>query len=198
MKTPAVAVILALAGVPLVLAASCSVNRHSSEFACTTDDQCMDGRICDHGFCVEGEPPCPAGCDDCSFTSMTCQINCNAANPCGSVQCPAGFECSIRCTGPGACATVDCAQGTGCEISCNNAMACGPINCGPGDCLVDCSGSSSCQTVDCASSCGCDVKCNNPMACLSPSCPMGPTQCTRNNELGAPCDSSQQGCNVCQ
>ncbi|HEU4727605.1 MAG TPA: hypothetical protein VFT22_06945 [Kofleriaceae bacterium] len=197
MKVAAVTAMIVLAAVQLLPSSGCSVDRHSSEFACTSDGECADARICDQGFCVEAERACPSPCDDCSFSAMTCQIVCNAANPCGSVQCPAGFACTIRCGNPGACASIDCAQATRCDISCNNAMACGPINCGSGECSVDCSGSESCQAVDCAGSCSCDVKCNNPMACPAPSCPMGPTQCTRNNELGAPCDSSQQGCDSC-
>lgn len=198
MKAAPAVLILAIIELGTLSTTSCSVTRHSSEFACNIDSDCKDNtRTCDQGYCVARNNGCPAPCDSCDLTDMTCRIDCSTSRPCGSVQCPLGFACTIRCSNANACGSIDCVPGASCDISCDGAMACGSINCGFGECSVDCAGTSSCQTIDCFTSCACDVKCNNPLACPPPSCPPGVPSCTRGGAPGATCDSSQDGCDRC-
>jgi hypothetical protein len=51
--------------------------------------------------------------------------------------------------------------------------------------------------IDCAASCSCDVSCSNPAWCPIMACPKALGPCTRQGKDGAPCDSSQPGCDVC-
>jgi len=199
MKPAAIVRVLAVIGLGALPATTCSVDRHSSEFACTSDSDCKDTtRTCDQGYCVErASNNCPSPCTSCDLSNGTCQITCNAGRPCGNVQCPFGFDCTIKCNNANACGSIDCVPGTSCDITCNNGLACGPINCGFGECSVDCNGTSACQTVDCFTSCKCDVKCNSVTDCAPPSCPPGPTFCTQDEIPGATCDSSPDGCDRC-
>lgn len=199
MKAAVVVLVLAIIGLGPLSTTSCSVDRHSSDFTCTSDSDCKDStRTCDRGYCVESSSDgCPSPCTSCDLTDLSCRIDCSASKPCGNVQCPLGFACTIRCSNASACGSIDCAQGASCDISCDGALACGGINCGFGQCSVDCAGTDACQTIDCVTSCACDVRCNNPEACPPPSCPPGLTYCTRGAVPGATCDSSQDGCDRC-
>ena len=198
MKPAVIVAVLALIGLGTL--STCSVHRLSAGFACNSDSDCNDNaRTCDQGFCVERANGCPSPCSDCDPIDKTCLITCSATRPCGSVQCPLGFDCTIKCNNANACSSIDCAQGASCDISCSGPLSCGSINCGSGPCNIDCSGTSSCQTIDCARSCACDVRCNNQMACPPPSCPsgLGLSLCTRGGVAGATCDSSEDGCDLC-
>lgn len=169
--------------------AGCSVHRLSESYTCNSNGDCDDGRTCDRGFCVERQ--CPSQCSQCSNGGRTCRIDCNPGRPCGSVQCPPGFDCTIRCNNAGACGDVDCAEGLGCEIECSGPGSCGAINCGKQACQIDCSGIASCPLIDCVDSCRCDVDCNNATACPAVSCPeLAGTLCTEDRDPGAACDSS--------
>jgi hypothetical protein len=190
-----------LAALGALAIASCAVHRLSEGYVCGNNGDCDSGRICDRGFCVDDESQgqCPSVCSSCNPGQRTCRIECSASRPCGSVECPDGFECTVRCSNAGACGDIDCAPGTGCDIECSGAGSCGAINCGKQACQIDCAGVASCPQIDCVDSCGCDVACNTPLACPSMSCPQVlDTLCTRNGDPGATCDSSYSVvCDTC-
>jgi len=168
----------------------CVVSRKSDHFTCTTDSDCdpTSGRTCDRGYCVL-QGTCPSPCTSCDLTNKTCKIDCTSTKPCGSIQCPVGYDCTIKCTGTGACSNIDCNPGTACDITCTSGMAaCGAINCGPGECIVDCATPSTCGNVDCVTSCSCEVKCNNA-TCPTNSCPLQPAglYCTQDGTAASPC-----------
>ena len=192
MKAAAIILLLAVCAVGSLSMTSCLVSRKSDNFACTTDSDCdpTSGRTCDRGYCVL-QGTCPSPCTSCDLINKTCKIDCTSNKPCGSVQCPAGYDCTIRCSGTSACSNIDCAPGTGCNITCASGMAaCGGINCGPGPCTVDCAGPASCGTVDCVTSCSCTVSCNNASSCPTNSCPpQAPGMyCTQDGTAASPCN----------
>ena len=171
----AVAAIAAIVALGSLSSSSCYVARLSDSYACSSDDQCKDGRTCDQGFCVE--TPCPAECTSCDLPSKICRIDCMQNRACGDVTCPIGYDC---------------------RISCSRAGSCGRITCGPGPCDVTCGGAGACPSVDCRTSCACDVHCNNATACLDMMCPMVvATECTQDGSAGSPCDSSASVCDTC-
>jgi hypothetical protein len=198
----AVLVVLAAAGLAALSVASCSVRRVSDGYVCDPagdSHECQDGRSCVQGFCIEAGTTngCPSPCTTCD-TDHSCRIECTPGKPCGNVQCPAGYDCRIRCNNTGACGTVDCAQAHSCDIDCSGSASCGNINCGMHECAIDCSGAFACPEIDCAASCSCDVSCTGPAACPVPVCPMGSRgPCTQDGSAGAPCDSTEPGCDVC-
>jgi hypothetical protein len=169
------------------LALSCSIDKRSDAFACTTTSECDSGRQCVDGFCVvtggsnapidapkggnpdaPGKPldapgdTCPAQCTTCSVDQKTCNIDCTTTD-CnnGTVMCPPGYACTIACGAQNACQKgIDCQQAKSCDIACSGRDSCQTIECGSGACDVMCSGPRSCsQTVDCGNSCACDVTC---------------------------------------
>ena len=196
-RLAAVLIVLGFAGLA-ALPASCFVHRASDDYACGSDGDCKDGRVCDHGFCVTAaSATCPSPCTSCSVADKTCRVDCNGNTPCGSVQCPAGYDCTIRCNNGSACGDIDCAAGSSCDIACLGGASCGNINCGAAECSIRCSGAGACPSVDCAASCSCDVSCNQSNECPSMSCPRDVGPCTESGSDGTPCDSSQPGCGLC-
>jgi hypothetical protein len=171
----AVVVILAVIALGSLSSTSCFVDRLSDRYTCTSDAQCMDGRTCNNGYCVQS--PCPTACSSCDVAAKICNINCTQNRPCGDVQCPDGYDC---------------------RIDCSRAGSCGRITCGPGPCDISCTGAGACPSIDCTSSCACDVRCNNAVGvCPDVSCPMVlGTACTDSGMAGAPCDSSGV-CDTC-
>lgn len=197
-RIAALAVLIA-AGLAAV-AASCSVHRQSDAFACEDDDDCRSSRVCVDGFCVTraSSQQCPAGCDDCDLDELTCRIVCDGSEPCAAVRCPPGYDCTIRCSTMGACGDIDCAGAHSCDIDCSGPSSCGAINCGAGECEIRCAGAQACPSIDCAASCACDVQCNNPsVACPKQSCPVVFGPCTEDGSAGAPCSSTELGCDRC-
>lgn len=190
------------------LGASCLVDNKTGDFECASQADCSDGRRCEGGYCIldddlppdgPDEPdgmPCPAPCTTCSFTEMTCDIDCDSSQDCDDVVCPAGFACDVDCTVPNACDNVDCSQATSCDIRCTGSSACADVTCGPGTCTVVCSGNSACDVVDCAASCACDVDCDGGLDCDLASCPTTGADCTDGTAAG--CDSKNLGCSTCQ
>ena len=177
----------------LVALAACSVSRKTEQLACTSNAQCMGGRTCDRGYCVE-QNGCPSACTSCDKGAMTCLIDCSGGS-CGGVHCPDGFACTINCTGNGACNNVDCTDGTGCQITCLGNQACKRIDCGAAKCEVMC-GPNGCNNLDCSSSCQCDVIC--PNGTCGTSCPMGDsTLCTQSGSDDTACSSVMPGCSHC-
>jgi hypothetical protein len=194
--------------------ASCWVSRKTSDFTCDVDTDCMGGRKCDRGYCVE--EPCPGDCTSCDNNAKTCLVECTSDHHCGSVDCPDGYQCTVQCMAPNACNNVRCHDATSCtvmcsganacdEVDCNGADACGVtctqngscagVTCGSHPCNVSCGANSACGSVDCSSSCKCDVTC--PSGNCSSSCPQGATKpCTVDGTGGTACNSSNQaGCN---
>jgi hypothetical protein len=182
--------VVALA-VCFALALSCSIDKRSGAFSCTTSDQCDSGRLCVDGFCVVGgsgtqndapqstgsdaggtKPPpdgstggmCPQQCTTCSVALKTCEIDCtnDACNSNGPLQCPAGYACTIACGALDACNDVDCTQATSCTVSCSGHSSCQEVDCGSGKCDIMCTGHDACGgTIDCSQSCACDVTCGS-------------------------------------
>lgn len=197
----------------LVGAASCLVDRRSSDYACDSDDDCKafpDHRVCDEaaGFCVPEDCPaaCNAGCDN---TAKTCDVMCASAGSCDTVDCPDGYTCTINCVSNNACGDIDCSDAAACTITCNGNHACGDVDCNGGSnspaCMVTCNGNNACGDVrsngrfgvgctgfngcgdiDCADSCACTAVCNGGNTCGTVTCPAGCTQ-------GAGCG----GCDTC-
>ena len=184
----------------LVIAASCFVNRVSSDFECDPGDDCGPGRMCDQGFCVlESCPPqCSGGCDT---VEKTCDINCNSVNECAIAQCPDGYACTIDCSRMNACGLVDCTTATSCRIECSDRFSCGSITCGSGPCDVRCTDNDACGNINCGGSCACDVQCSTiGQQCSTMSCPTGTAlPCTEDGTTTTTCASDQQaGCGTCQ
>lgn len=202
---------LALAGTIaaiVVAAGSCLVDRKTTELRCGKQSDCTDGRLCNGGFCVSPDvdpdgplppdvTPCPSPCDTCDLVQETCTINCNTANECGNVTCPAGFVCTINCDA-NACENIDCTGARGCDIDCDGNSACGAIECGTGRCDVTCAangGNVACGAVNCAQSCDCDVDCDGGTDCASATCPppaAGTGDCTDGTAAG--CDHTSPDC----
>ena len=185
----------------MAVAASCLIGRKSSEYECSSPDECDTGRTCDQGYCVEAK--CPSGCDRCDLIQKTCEINCGQGDRCGGSLCPAGYACTISCTGNNACTAsptcaatarsckftcsgnnscgnVQCANGVPCDVNCATDGACQNIECGAGArCNVMCTGMNACGMVDCQDACACDVTCG-AMACGTLTCPIkGGAACTK-------------------
>jgi hypothetical protein len=180
----------------LVLLAGCSVNRKSDQFACGSNGDCKDNRICDRGFCIEQS--CPSPCTSCDNVAMTCEVDC-AGRSCGTVHCPSGYTCTINCEGNNACNSVQCGDGTACTVTCDGVMACRRIDCGTKACNITCGATAnSCPNIGCSDSCKCDVSCNGANVCGSMSCPDNGTLCTQGGVAGAPCSSSfAPSCSSC-
>lgn len=155
---------------------ACLVNRISDTFACSTDTDCVDGRVCRSNYCVE--PTCPDDCDGCDEVAKMCTMNCSSDDDCGAVLCPNGWTCTINCIGDGACDDVDCASGS--------------------ECIINCTGTNACNDITCNAACSCDLTCASG-ACDTISCPtaQGGTKCTTDGSVGSPCLSTPSGCAKC-
>lgn len=108
------------------IAASCTIDRRSSELACENDGDCNDvpgeRRTCTDGYCtVVG---CPDICDSCS--GDICTIQCNTASKCNNLDCPNNFSCVLACSQD--CKNLECDDG--CTVTCSANADCGPIDCG--------------------------------------------------------------------
>jgi hypothetical protein len=184
------------AALAIVAVASCLVSRKSSDLACSDDGDCEADRMCDRGYCVT--LMCPSECSSCDLVNKSCTINCQNANSCDDVSCPAGYDCTINCSKTNACDDIDCTQGKSCTVNCSASGACKDVTCGTGLCKVNCSASGSCDVVDCHMSCKCDVTCASG-ACDDKSCPMGTTApCTTDGLPTSTCSSTTQaGCSTC-
>jgi hypothetical protein len=161
--------------------AACSVNRKSNGLICERNNDCQDGRRCDDGYCVasSNNDDCPSRCSSCDVDRRTCEIDCDAGNACGDIDCPAGYSCTIKCSGARACGDINCGAGGSCDITCASAGACGEI--------------------DCELNCRCDVHCAGSGACGDMACPDRLVACTRDEQPGSACDSSVDAtCDLCQ
>jgi len=202
-----------LAVIAAASAASCSVSRRSTGYACDGIHKCDANRECSQGFCVErtgtdpgpgsdggvSKPGCPPGCTSCDLTDQTCDIECGIGLSCDKVVCPAGFDCTIFCTAPGTCGDIDCTGGGFCDITCIGDAACPRMQCAGGACDITCIGANACGVLDCANACACDESCNLPGACAPALCPIaarGP--CTEDGSPNGACDSTASGaCDRC-
>jgi len=187
--TPRAAAVTAL----FAMLAACAVHRQSEPYACTTNRDCKEPRVCAEGYCVDRlTGTCPAPCTSCDLTTMSCDVECGAAQPCGDVRCPAGFNCTVKCSS-GGCGAIDCAQASACTVTCTGAAACGEIQCGSARCAASCSGARACSSIDCGASCACDVACNGS-ACPIQTCPV---LCSVATGAGPVCSSTPPGCDQC-
>jgi hypothetical protein len=175
--------------------AACSIEARSTNFECTSQADCPDGRVCQSSWCVlpgssgrdgggpigdaggDGDDgsadasvaPCSeAVCDRCEADG-TCTFLCTQANACQEgVECPPGMPCQVLCIGTGSClGGVDCSSATDCTVQCGKNDACaGPITCGGGRCDVACTARGTCASgVDCSDSCACTTDCSGQGAC---------------------------------
>lgn len=214
---------LAAVALAVVAVSSCSVNHKSSDYACDSQDDCIDGRICSNGFCVTttlptdarpGDGPimvdaprdssgpdapfCPPQCTSCREPNHECVIDCATTSCNNELVCPAGWNCTIGCSTTNSCTSgIDCTAANSCAIVCSGNSSCRDLECGSGECRVTCSGKSSCRDMDCSDSCACDITCaggQNAASCEGNVCPAG---C---QGLGVGRCSSQfnPSCNTCQ
>lgn len=208
---------LALGALIGLAISSCWVDRKSSDFACTVDEDCASftpSRVCDTslGYCVPGDNmmTCPDECNGgCDKTAKTCTINCTNPTDCaGGTICPPGYDCTINCsqngcdfvecngnsdckitcTGNNACGNVDCGDGGACTVTCVGNNACNNVDCNGADCNVTCTGSGACNDVDCDNACACDVQCMIGSSCDSRTCSADPCVAPSG------CVSTQTGC----
>jgi hypothetical protein len=207
----------AIALAVIALACACSVDRKSAQFACTTTEQCSDGRVCTNGFCVDTGNSSDALDIRCNSITMTCDFECTSVTPCDTA-CPEGYTCTYSCLQQGACDNnIDCTQAAACMIHCELANcdqihcggascaiscggiggSCGDIHCGPGKCDVTCT-NDACGDISCGSSCACDVLGCTSGNCGNLSCPNHSGHCTTDGANGSPCSSTAQpGCSSC-
>ncbi|HEY1547255.1 MAG TPA: hypothetical protein VGG28_05525 [Kofleriaceae bacterium] len=188
---------------------SCSIDKRSGAFSCTSSDQCDTGRVCVDGFCVVSggsgtqidapqsmggsdaggvNPPpdgstgdmCPAQCTTCSVAGKTCEIDCT------------NDTCNDN--GP-----LQCPDGYSCTIACGALDSCNDIDCTKAKaCTVSCSGHGACQEVDCGTG-ECDITCTGHDACggtidCSQSCACDVTCGSGSTATNGPC----QGDITCQ
>jgi hypothetical protein len=176
----------------LALAAGCSVNHRSDDFACDSQQRCANGRTCVDGLCVVAAdsgvvdtlpPPgdaavCPSQCTSCNLAQKTCTIDCALNNgACNqAVTCPAGWICNVACSVNNQCNSgVSCGNATSCTIACSARQTCKNLTCGRGTCNVTCSGNSSCGNSILCGTGACNVTCSGNLACggevtCGPSC----------------------------
>jgi hypothetical protein len=221
-----------LAALVLALAA-CSVTHRSGEFACTSTADCNSDRVCDQGYCVipgddidggaqdgthvdarpsdgpphaDAPPPqCPALCDMCDDSSMTCTIECGPQSSGGGkcfqpMTCPTGWNCDFECTGNSVChAAIDCTNSASCTLECSGSDSCRDVTCGSGACTADCSGEGSCRSFDCSTSCACQVDCGFSASCQNVTCGTSTSGfACENGPDGYDCSTAWPGCNSCQ
>jgi hypothetical protein len=199
----------------LALAAGCSVNHRSGDFACERQEQCASGRTCIEGFCValqaDASVPndasnsidaptdanmCPPACTSCSDDTKTCTIDCQrAGGACnGPVKCPEGWNCNVVCSTINSCRNgIACPAGRTCNITCSGRMSCSKFACGSGPCDIQCIGQDSCTELTCGTACACDIRCEplaacDGLTCKSEDCRLRP---------GPGCTSMQLTCNTC-
>jgi hypothetical protein len=190
---------LAVLTLTAVTTSGCSVSHRSGDYACTTQNDCKDGRTCSDGFCVvpggsqidaaksdAPKPPpdappaiCPAQCSSCNFGAKECRIDCAVKNCVGAqVVCPPGWNCDVLCSTANSCRSpsgggtpgVTCAGTLSCNITCTGDNSCRGVACGAGPCNVDCAGGNSCVGVRCNQACSCDVTCGNNASCQGVLC----------------------------
>lgn len=219
----AVAAISAICGL-----AACAVNHRSSDFACQTQNDCRDGRICLDNLCVRSNdvPPdapqfpdasvCPSQCTSCNTAQKTCTIDCPGSGDCDSlVLCPNGWSCNVLCGGQNSCSNgVSCFGATSCTVTCSGRQSCKTVSCGLGNCKIGCTGPGSCGNsvvcgpgmcgVDCTglNSCNGDLSCGTSCAC-DVSCRVGTCSkltCRLGCDADTPpgCSSMASGCNTCK
>lgn len=210
---------LVAVAVGTVAVVSCSINHRSGAYACETNADCEDGRVCSDDLCVvpggtkppdaaigdAAKPPdappdgraCPDVCTSCNTEKKECIINCGM-NPDGctdAVVCPAGWHCNVMCSVQNSCRQgVNCTNALSCNIACSGQGSCRMVACGPGKCDVNCTGQGACRGISCGQSCGCDVNCSNNAECSGVMC----TEFQCRKTFGTGCTSQPFGCNTCQ
>jgi hypothetical protein len=168
----------------MALVAACFIDRKTTDFECTTTDDCAGDLVCRDNYCVVDEGTdgddvpieCPPDCRECDPRGNECLILCTTNDRCGDIECPAGWACQILCQG---------------------SQACGDITCEDGPCEVQCVGANACETIDCRRACACDVLCDD-QACDDAICPIADGRnCTDDGTTETGCTSSPPDCNQC-
>lgn len=168
--------------VALALAAGCSVNHRSTDFACSAEQRCADGRTCVDGFCVIAadsgavDTPgplgdaavCPSPCTSCNPAQKICTVDCSLnSDVCNrAVSCPAGWNCNVLCSINNQCNSgVSCGGAASCTITCSGRQTCRTVTCGTGACNVTCLGPASCNNQVTCGTGACNVNCSGNLAC---------------------------------
>lgn len=156
----------------VLFAGSCLLDRKTNEFACSTTEDCLDGRQCMGGFCITSDapiiPPCAENCTDLGGECVddVCRFICTAVTCQSIVQCPPGLPCEIQCNGVGACSNgIACTSAATCTITCDDGACQAPIDCGSSACDITCNGTSCSGQIGCTAADRCVVDCNGPNAC---------------------------------
>lgn len=181
MKYSIVLVAAVVVGTMIAVTGSCSINHRSDGFACTTNSDCTDGRVCNDGFCIvagsidasrgdaqrgDAGGNCPGMCTSCNTSLKTCTIDCQQTNCTNIVTCPTGYKCDIQCNADNSCRNgINCGGAASCSIDCISKESCQGVVCGPGPCDVACMGPATCKNVACSNSCACDVLCTGNQSC---------------------------------
>lgn len=182
-------------GLALALAASCSIQHRSQDFACTITADCSGGRSCVAGFCVtgtgddagsgvtpgrdggtidaprsHGDAGPPADAETCPSICSSCDLgthSCDIDCAVGSNRCGAGGPTTGSGGEP---MPVACPPGYNCTIECTPQGSCRAITCaGAASCEIQCSAANSCRTVACGSG-ACDVTCSGQSSCRNVAC----------------------------
>ncbi|HMG53985.1 MAG TPA: hypothetical protein VK601_10890 [Kofleriaceae bacterium] len=219
-------VALGVAALAVALAAGCTVSHRSDQFACKTQVDCSDGRICVDGLCAVPDmlsdgprPPdaldCPPQCTSCNAAAHSCIIDCGLNGGCnGPVSCPSGWNCNVMCGTQNSCNNgVSCNGSTSCTITCSGRQSCKTVTCGSGVCNLSCSGTGSCGedvlcgTGACKVNCSGMDSCNGGLRCgLSCGCDVtcrlgtcGNLVCKPGCNSSTPpgCSATTAGCNSC-
>ena len=174
------AVLFTCLGLVLAIGLNCSIDKRSGAFACTTNADCGDGRVCMDSFCVVETGSNPQmidaargsgsgsgsgsghGSGSGSGSGNMCPATCTSCGSNGSGERTCDIDCSQKnCTN----GTITCPTGFACTIMCSQNNDCPTVNCSTAAaCAVTCSGDSSCEQVTCGSG-ACDVTCSGKDAC---------------------------------
>lgn len=174
----------------LMVTAGCKqFERRSSAYACTVTEDCVRGRVCSGGWCVEGDGdagslPCGDGTCAADETCLSCEFDCGLCDTCGDGTCDdgAGEDCS------------NCAADCGLCSSCGDGACDAAAGEDCGSCVTDCGVCATCGDAVCAAASGedctsCPDDCH---ACAS--CGNGECEAF----MGEDCSSCPADCGACE
>ena len=159
----------------------CNFDERSGTFACATQMDCSDGRVCEMGWCVVSESQVPDA-DlplDAAMPDNRC-VACESgacSDHCAGAQCAYecavdGCQCSFSCTEASMTCNGTCNSETICNIDCGKGRQC-HATCKSGSiCDVDCTGVKDCKRVSCEGNAQCILNCTDTagMNCMFERC----------------------------
>lgn len=191
----------------LGLLAGCSFDNRSNAFACETQSECTDGRVCEMGWCVvpgaglhdanlalpdanlalpdatpDAMPPdaTPPECLAC--TGGTCTEDCAIVGDCSYDCAVDSCDCSFSCTADATKCNGECKANTTCSVDCGGAKQCHPKCKSGAICDFDCTGVSDCKRAKCEGTAECLLNCTDTtgMNCKWDVCDGVETSCPNN------------------